>query len=65
MRFKLRAKPLNMPKVYSLNAREGIDNVIENGSFYHLPLISANQKVYEGSRETKKRKDKDRPLDDV
>lgn len=54
-----------MPKVYSLNAREGIDNVIENGSFYHLPLISANHKIYEGSRENKKRKDKDRPLDDA
>jgi hypothetical protein len=63
VKIKLRAKPLNMAKVYSLNPREGLDNMMENTSFYHLPLISPSHgKVIEGSREVKKRKEKDRDL---
>lgn len=46
VRLKLRAKPLNMGKVHHLSPREGIDNVMENTSFYHLPLISPRNKIY-------------------
>lgn len=47
VRFGLRAKPLNMEKVFSQNPR-GVDEMFENNSdFYHLPLINKNkQKIY-------------------
>jgi hypothetical protein len=65
VRLKLRAKPLNMQKIYHLNPREGVDNVVEDTSFYHLPLISPRSKVFEGSREVKKRRDKERHFQEL
>jgi hypothetical protein len=53
--MKLRAKPLNLAKIYSLNTREGVDNLMERSSFYHLPLINTRGKIYEGSREARRR----------
>lgn len=61
VRLKLRAKPLNMERVHHLSPREGIDNVMEDTSFYHLPLISPRNKVYEGSREVKQRRENNPP----
>jgi hypothetical protein len=58
VRLRLRAKPLNFEKIQNLSPHEGVDNVIHNDSFYHLPLISPRSKVYEGSREVRKRRDK-------
>lgn len=57
----MRAKPLNLEKVHSLNPREGLDDVMQNQSeFYHLPLISSRAKAVESDREVKKRREKDR-----
>jgi hypothetical protein len=48
-----------MEKVYSLNPRDGLDDIIlDNSEFYHLPMISKNHKIYEGDREHKKIKEK-------
>ena len=47
VRFKLRAKPLNMEKLHSLHPKDGLDDMILNNSeFYHLPMISKNHKIY-------------------
>lgn len=46
VKLKLRSKPLNMNKINNLNSKDGIENVIDNDSFYHLPMINKNQKVY-------------------
>lgn len=50
VKLQLRAKPLNMHKLHRLNPREGVEDIIENGSFYHLPLISPRSKIFEGTR---------------
>jgi hypothetical protein len=61
VRLKLRAKPLNLEKVHSLNPREGLDDVMQNQSeFYHLPLISSRSRPVESDREVKKKRDRDR-----
>jgi len=50
-----------MNKINNLNSKDGIENVIENDSFYHLPMINTkNAKIYEGEREIKKKREKER-----
>lgn len=52
-----------MEKVYSLDPRDGIDDIfLNNSEFYHLPIISKNHKIYEGDREHKKIRDKQTKL---
>ena len=38
-----------MQKVYSLSA-EGVDDILQEGDMYQLPIISKKKKVYEGER---------------
>ena len=57
VRFKLRAKPLNMDKINSLRKGVGVEDIFTGkGDFYDLPMIGTRGKIYEGDREVKKRK---------
>lgn len=44
-----------MQKVYSLSA-EGVDDILQEGDMYQLPIISKKKKVYEGERQARRKK---------
>lgn len=51
VKLKLRAKPINLQKIHSLEMTDGVEDILESSDMYKLPVISKHhRKIYEGER---------------